>query len=136
VGWWLTVLCFIFTVWNPASLALRLASTAGNVLPPRPVELIFLAARVVLTILGVVAGLALFRLRPSAVQLAKTVLVLFTIEAVVRMSTRIGLSEVPPGMRLPTAIFIMLHNGAWYFYLDKSRRVRALYGLESQRPKE
>jgi hypothetical protein len=63
--------------------------------------------------------------------LAKASLVLSALEAVGRLSTRVGLSEAPPGTRLPLAIAVILFNAAWYVYLEKSRRVRATYGLES-----
>jgi hypothetical protein len=48
-----------------------------------------------------------------------------------RLSTRVGLSETPPGMRLPLAILLIVHNAAWYVYLQKSRRVQELFDLES-----
>jgi hypothetical protein len=128
---WLLILCLILTVWNPASLALRLAAGVAN-LPSQPwLSLAFLAIRLVITSIGVAAGLSLFMRRPWAVQLAKTALVLFAVEAVVRLSTRVGLSEAPPGTRLPMAILLLVHNAAWFLYLQKSRRVRAVYGLES-----
>jgi hypothetical protein len=132
VGGWLLLLCLIFTVWNPASLALRLASIVANLPSQTTVSLLFLAARFLITGIGVAAGLALFMRRPWAVQLAKATLILFCIEAVVRLSTGIGLSEAPPGTRLPRALLLIAHNAAWYLYLHKSRRVRALYDLESR----
>jgi hypothetical protein len=128
---WLLILCLILTVWNPASLALRLAAGVGN-LPSQPwLSLAFLAIRLVITSIGVAAGLSLFMRRPWAVQLAKAALVLFAIETVVRLSTRVGLSEAPPGTRLPTAVLLLVHNAGWFLYLQKSRRVRAVYSLES-----
>jgi hypothetical protein len=124
-------LCLIFTVWNPASLALRLASIVANLPSQTTASLLFLAARFLITSIGVAAGLALFMRRPWAVQLAKATLILFCVEAVARLSTGVGLSEAPPGTRLPRAILLVAHNAAWYWYLHKSRRVRSLYGLES-----
>jgi hypothetical protein len=90
-----------------------------------------MAVRLVVTGIGVAAGLALLMLRPWAVQLTKIALMLFGVEAVIRLSTRVDLSEAPPGTRLPLALLLIAHNAAWYLYLQKSRRVRALYGLES-----
>ena len=69
---------------------------------------------------------------PHATSLAKLSLMLFGIEAVVRLSSRVDLGSAPPGTRLPLAIVIILHNAAWYLYLQISRRVRDTYGLESQ----
>ena len=129
---WLYLLCIILTVWNPASLALRLASTVANLSSVTTVTLLFLAARLVITSVGVAAGISLFMRRPWAVRLTKVALMLFSIEAVARLSTRVGLSEAPPGTRLPLTIALIVHNAAWYTYLLKSRRVRALFDLESQ----
>ena len=76
--------------------------------------------------------MALWLRRPGALWLAKLSLALFGLEAVVRLSSRVDLGSAPPGTRLPLAIFVVVHNAAWYLYLQISRRVRAAYGLESQ----
>jgi hypothetical protein len=133
VGGWLLLLCLILTVWNPGSLALRLASKVATLSTQSMLELLFLAARLIITSIGVAAGLSLLLRRPWAVRLTKVVLVLFCVEGVVRLSSRVGLSEAPPGTRLPLAIALVAHNAVWYAYLQKSRRVRARFDLESQR---
>jgi hypothetical protein len=124
----------ILTVWNPATLALRLAASVSNLSSQTALSLVFVAVRLVITSIGVAAGLALLMRRPWAVQLTKLALMLFGVEAVVRLSTRVDLSEAPPGTRLPLALVLIVHNAAWYLYLQKSRRVRALYDLESPTP--
>jgi hypothetical protein len=128
---WLLILTLILTVWNPASLALRLAAGVVNLAAHSWLSLVFLSIRLVITSIGVAAGLALFMRRPWGVGLTKLALILFGIETVVRLSTRVDLSEAPPGTRLPMAILLLAHNAAWYLYLEKSRRVRSIYGLES-----
>jgi hypothetical protein len=133
VSGWLYLLCIILTVWNPASLALRLASTVANLSSVTTVTLLFLAARLVITGVGVAAGISLFMRRPWALRLTKVALMLFSIEAVARLPTRVGLSEAPPGTRLPLTIALIVHNAAWFMYVQKSRRVRTLVDLESQR---
>jgi hypothetical protein len=94
-------------------------------------SLIFLGTRLVLTSVGIAAGIALGLGRPAAVRLAKLSLLLFAIEAAVRLSSRVDVGSAPPGTRLPLATFIIVHNCAWYVYLQNSGRVRAFYGLES-----
>jgi len=125
-------LVFILAIWNPANLALQAASTVWNIGSQSTLSIVFLATRLIITSVGVAAGLALWLRRPGAVSLAKLSLVLFGIEAVVRLSSRADLGSAPPGTRLPLAAFIVLHNASWYVYLHLSRRVRAVYGLESQ----
>ena len=125
-------LIFILTIWNPASLALQAASTLSNIETRSTVSIVFLAVRLLITSVGVAAGIALSLRRPGGVWLAKLALALFAIEAVARLSTRVDLGSAPPGTRLPLAIFVIAHNAAWFAYLRISRRVEAVYGLESQ----
>ena len=92
----------------------------------------FLSMRFIGTAVGLAAGLALVRKLPGGVWLAKASLVLLAIEALARLSSRVDLGSAPPGTRLPLAVFILVHNAAWYAYLHRSARVRSAYGLESQ----
>jgi hypothetical protein len=126
------LLIFVLTIWNPAALALSAASALASIGSRPTASLVFLGLRLVLTSVGVASGIALWLHRPGAVSFAKAALALFGIEAVVRLSSRVDLGSAPPGTRLPLALLIVLHNAAWYLYLQTSRRVRACYGLESQ----
>jgi len=125
-------LIFILTIWNPANLALQAASTLSNIETRPTVSIVFLAVRLLITSVGVAAGIALSLRRPGGVWLAKLALALFALEAVTRLSTRVDVGSAPPGTRLPLAIFVIAHNAAWFAYLRLSRRVEAVYGLESQ----
>jgi hypothetical protein len=129
---WILLLIFILTIWNPATLALHAASTVWNIESRSGFSLALVGARLIITGIGVAAGIALWLTRPGALWLAQSALMLFAIEAVVRLSSRVDSGSAPPGTRLPLAIFILLHNGAWFLYLQRSRRVRDVYGLESQ----
>jgi hypothetical protein len=128
---WLLLLCVLLAIWNPATLAVLASSRIGSGAPLSTPVMVLLAVRLVVASIGVAAGMALWNRRAGAVQLAKASLVLSAIEVIGRLSTRAGLSEAPPGTRLPLAIALILFNAAWYLYLEKSRRVRATYGLES-----
>jgi len=125
-------LIFILTIWNPANLALQAASTLASIETRTTVSIVFLGVRLLITSVGVAAGIALSLRRPGAVWLTKLALALFAIEAIARLSTRVDLGSAPPGTRLPLAIFVIAHNAAWFAYLRLSRRVEAAYGLESQ----
>jgi hypothetical protein len=128
---WLLLLCAVLAVINPASLAVVAASRVGAAVPLSTLVLTLLAVRLIVTSVGVAAGMALWHKRAGAVQLARASLVLSALETVGRLSTRVGYSETPPGLRLPLALAVIVFNGAWYLYLEKSRRVRATYRLES-----
>lgn len=125
------LLVVILTIWNPVSLALQAASALSSIGSRSGLSLAFLVARLIMTSIGLAAGVSLWLRRPGAVTLAKTALVLLAAEAVVRLATRVDLDGVPPGTRRPLAVFLILHNTAWYAYLQRSRRVRAFYRLES-----
>jgi hypothetical protein len=129
---WLLILILLLTVWNPASLALHASRMVWDLNARSTLSLGFLGARLMITGIGVAAGLALSKRRPGAVWLAQLALVLFAVEAVLRLSTRVDLSTAPPGTRLPRAVFLLLHNAGWFLYLQKSRRVTNTYHLESQ----
>ena len=113
-GGWLLILILLLTVWNPANLALHAASAVWNLNTRSTLSLVFLAARLAITSVGVAAGIALWLRRPGAVWLAKLVLVLFGIEAALRLSARVDLSSAPPGTRLPLAVVVIAHNAGWY----------------------
>jgi hypothetical protein len=130
---WLFLLCILLTIWNPASFAVVAASQVAGGFPTSRVALLLLAGRLLATGIGVAAGMSLWNLRPGAVRLAKISLALSSADVVLRMASRMDLSGAPPGTRLPLAILTVAFNGAWYAYLEKSRRVRALYDLESRR---
>jgi hypothetical protein len=129
---WLLLLCILLTIWNPVTLAFVAAGRVENA-STTTFALTLLGIRVVVTGVGVAAGIALWHKRAGAVDLAKASLVLSALEVVGRLSSRAGLSEAPPGVRLPLALALVVYNGAWYLYLENSRRVRATYGLESRR---
>jgi len=126
------LLIFLLTIWNPANLALQAASTLSGMGTRSTVSIVFLVARFLITSIGLAAGIALSLRRPGSIWLTKLALALFAVEAVTRLSTRVDLGSAPPGTRLPLAIFVVAHNAAWFAYLRLSRRVSAVYGLESQ----
>jgi hypothetical protein len=129
---WLLLLCILLTLWNPGTLALVAAARVESAGTTSTLALVLLGIRFVVTSVGVAAGLALWRKRPGAVTLAKASLMLSAVEVVGRLSTRVGLSDASPGTRLPLALALIVYNSAWFLYLEKSRRVRATYGLESR----
>ena len=96
VGGWLLVLCLMLLVWQPIDLAL-VASRLIDQIAFRGVSLaLALAARVLVTSLGIAAGLALAGRRPGALALAKTALIASAATDVAMYST-----SYLPGNRMP-----------------------------------
>ena len=127
MGGWLLVLCAMLLIWQPISTGL-VASSALDRLAVRglPVALI-LMLRVVVTGLGVGAGLALLGQRPFAVALAK-----FALVASAATDLFVYLTPYFPSHRAPgeTPLFVLAslaYHGFWLAYLFWSKRVKATF---------
>ncbi len=127
VGGWLLILCGVLLLWQPLSFGL-VASSSLDALVVRGVPLAaVLVARLIVTALGIAAGLALAGRRPSAVALAKTALV-----ATAAMDVFVYTTPYAPNNRTPgeTPIYIAVSLGwcvAWFLYLVRSHRVKNTY---------
>ena len=127
VGGWLLVLCLLLLFWQPISFGL-LASAVLNRLSIRgwPFALVLLL-RVVVTAIGIAAGLALLRRHPGAVTIAKASLV-------ASAATDVFVYATPyfPNSRMPGDTTIVMaaslgYHAIWLTYLFRSRRVRNTY---------
>jgi len=114
-------------LWHPVTLGLA-ASHALAALPLRGLPLaVVLAGRLLVTALGIAAGLALFTRRPAAVALA-----LAALAASAAADLFTYLTPYMPNNRLPgdTIWFVagsLLYHTAWLLYLVRSGRVRKTY---------
>ena len=127
VGGWLLVLCVLLLVWHPLSLGLA-ASSMLDRLPVRglPFALV-LMLRLIVTALGIAAGLALLARRGAAVALAKVALV-----ASGATDLFVYLTPFYPNNRLPgdTIWYVaasLAYHFIWLAYLFRSTRVRSTY---------
>ncbi len=127
IGGWLLVLCGILLVWQPLSFGLLASSELDAVtLRGLPAALV-LAARLVVTGVGIAAGLALAGRRPAAVALAKSALFLSAAMDLFVYSTPYFPSNRAPG---ETGVFIaasLAWYTGWLVYLFVSRRVRRTF---------
>jgi hypothetical protein len=124
VGGWLLVLCGLLIVWQPVSLGL-VASGVLDSLPVRGLPLaLVLIGRLLVTALGLAAGLALFSRRPAALTMAKVSLL-----ASAAMDVFVYTTHYFPSNRMPgdTPLFIavsLAYYTIWLVYLFRSKRVR------------
>lgn len=127
IGGWLLVLCAMLLIWQPISAGL-VASSALDRLAARgfPVALI-LVLRILVTGLGVGAGLALLGQRSGAVALTK-----FALVASAATDLFVYLTPYFPNHRAPgeTPLFVvasLTYHGSWLAYLFWSKRVKATF---------
>jgi hypothetical protein len=121
------LLCLLLMVWQPINVGLTASRSLNSIwrggLPVTAV----LILKLLVTGLGVAAGLALLNRRPGAVFLAKIVLV-------VSAATDLFVYLTPyfPSNRAPgeTPIFVavsLTYYTVWLLYLSLSRRVRVTF---------
>ncbi|MGH8551018.1 MAG: DUF2569 family protein, partial [Methylococcales bacterium] len=140
VGGWLLFLCLSLTIFNPLGALLKFFSTIqeiskyGSTMPNLSGMVVIdgiLSA--VLMIFSVNAGLALWRVQPEAVQLAKRfLLVVLAYQAVAVVLVFMMVPTTVSSNRLADAIVpeiarALFYFTVWYSYLSVSKRVRATY---------
>jgi hypothetical protein len=124
MGGWLLVLCAWLLVGQPIGLAFVAASSL-TALPLRglPMALV-LFARLLVTAIGVAAGLAVVGRRGGAIALAKWSLVLSAATDVFVYTTPFFPSNRLPGDTLPLIVASLAFYTIWIVYLFRSKRVR------------
>ena len=127
VGGWLLLLAALLIVWQPLSLGL-VASSALEALPLRGLPLaLVLLLRVVVTAVGIAAGLALAGRRPGAVELAKVSLALSAATDVFVYTTPYFPNNRFPGETPYYVAASLIYYGAWLAYLVRSTRVSTTF---------
>jgi hypothetical protein len=124
VGGWLSILCGLLLIWGPINVGL-FASSMLDGLSIRGLPLaVVIAVRLVVTALGIAAGLSLLHARPGAVLIAKVALVVSAAADLWLLTSPYVPSNRPPG-EAPWLVAISLaYHGAWLAYLSRSVRVR------------
>jgi hypothetical protein len=125
---WLLVVVGLLLFWGPLNFAAG-ASNALAALAVRGLSLgLVLVLRLVVTSIGVAAGLALARRRPAAVNLARASIILSA-------ATDLFVYVTPyvPNNRMPgdTPIYVAVSLSYWallFVYLSRSARVRHTFG--------
>lgn len=127
MGGWLLLLCVLLLVWQPVSLAL-LASSVVDTIAFRGLSVaLVLVVRVVVTAVGIAAGIALASRRPAAVAMAKVSLVASAATDVFIDSTSYFPSNRVPGDAPLYIAASLAYCGAWLAYLYRSRRVKQTF---------
>jgi len=127
VGGWLLVLCVLLLVWHPLSLGLAASSMLDRLsVRGLPMALV-LMLRLLVTALGIAAGLALLARRGAAVALAKTALVASAATDLFVYLTPFYPNNRLPGDTLWYVLASLAYHSVWLAYLFRSSRVRDTY---------
>jgi hypothetical protein len=128
VGGWLLLLCLLLLIGQPVNMAIRAGRVLGS-LPLRGLPLgLVLIGQLMVTGIGVGAGMALLGARQGAPAFARAALILSA-----GMDLFIYSTPFMPNNRFPgtTPIFVggsLLYHAIWIAYLSRSKRVRNTFG--------
>ena len=117
------LLCGFLLLWQPLRMAMS-ASIEIQSLPLRGwPSAVGLALRLVVTAVGVAAGISLFTRKPGAASLAKCALVLSA-----ALDALVYFSPIFPNNRMPgqTPVFVaasVLYHGFWLVYVFRTTRL-------------
>jgi len=137
---WLLLLCLSFTILDPLAMIVSLFSVANASKPlfdqyPGLLTLITISGvcRLAVAVFSIYAGIALWRVVPGAVEIARKYLmaiVLYTVFAFF-LPAMVGLPQDLAqeifGSGFVAGMFTIVYAVAWYAYLAHSKRVRATY---------
>lgn len=121
------VLAALLLVWQPFSLATTMSGLIDG-LALRGAGLGFiLLLRLLAAGLGIAAGLSLFQVKPGAIILAKTSLIVSAAVDIIVYATPWSPNNRPPGDATIILIVTLIYYAAWFAYLVRSKRVREKY---------
>lgn len=143
VGGWLLFLCVILTIISPLITIFNLVRSYVQIqelydVYPGLFNLLLIdsALSLFLSVLSIRAGIALWKIKPGAVKIAKNYLLIFLVYSIIAifLPFTAGLpSEANSAMIFDVIKGFMqslIFFGIWYSYLSQSKRVNATYQLD------
>lgn len=137
---WLLLLCLSFTILDPLAMIVSLFSVANAAKPlfdqyPGLLTLVAVSGvcRLAVAVFSIYAGLALWRVAPGAVAIARKYLmavVLYTVFAFflpVMVGLPQDLAQEIAGSSAAAGMLTILYAVTWYIYLVHAKRVKATY---------
>lgn len=115
--WPLTVVMLLLIAWEPITLALYASSVVDRIVERGALAVSVLLVRVIVTSIGIAAGLAIWNDRPWAVQFARLAIALSAGATLLTALTRALPTSVVPGLRAPLVVATLVWDGAWIVYL-------------------
>jgi hypothetical protein len=115
--WPLTVLMLLLVGWEPLTFALYASGVVERVAARGALAIGVLLVRVVVTAVGVAAGLAIYNGRPWALGFARVAIVLSAGATILAAVTRALPNNVPPGLHGPLLLAQLALDAVWIVYL-------------------
>jgi hypothetical protein len=107
----------LLVAWEPVTFALYAASVVDRLAERGPLAVAVLVARVVVTAIGIAAGLAIWNDRPWAIPFARLAIGLSAAATVLAALTHALPTSVTPGLRTPLLAATLAWDAAWLAYL-------------------
>ena len=124
---WLVLLSRLLRVYLPLNLAVAGMGALGAIGVRGPVVAAVLVVRMIVTGIGIAAGLALSNRRAGAVTLARVALVASAATDLFVYTTPYFPNNRMPGDTIYYIAASLAYHAAWLAYLFRSRRVRNMY---------
>jgi len=121
---WLLLLSRLLIVWQPLNLAVAAMGALDAIAVRGSAVVTVLVIRMVVTALGIAAGIALSNRHAGAVALAKAALLCSAATDLFVYSTPYFPNNRMPGDTIYYVAGSLAYHGAWLVYLFRSRRVR------------
>jgi hypothetical protein len=115
--WPLIVLMAVLVAWEPVTFALYASSVVDRIAERGAVAIAVLLGRVIVTAVGIAAGLAIWNNRTWAVPFARVAVVLSAAATLVVALTHALPTSTPPGLRTPLLLATLAWDAAWIVYL-------------------
>jgi hypothetical protein len=123
---WLLLLSRLLIVWQPLNLAVAGMGGLNAIGVRGPVVAAVLVLRMIVTGIGLAAGIALSNRRPGAVTLTTLALVSSAATDLFVHTTPYFPSNRAPGDTIYYVAASLAYHGAWLSYLFRSRQVREI----------
>jgi hypothetical protein len=127
VGGWLLLLSRLLIVWHPLTLAIAAVRALDAIAVRGAPVVAVLVVRIIVTAVGVAAGIALSNRHAGAVTLAKIALISSGATDLFVYSTPYFPNNRIPGDTIYYVAASLAYHGGWLMYLFRSRRVRDTY---------
>ncbi len=127
VGGWLLLLSRLLIVWHPLTLAIAAMGALDAIAVRGAPVVAVLVVRIIVTAIGVAAGIALSNRHAGAVTLAKIALISSGATDLFVYSTPYFPNNRIPGDTIYYVAVSLAYHGGWLMYLFRSRRVRDTY---------